>query len=419
MTAAARNFVVVDDEPGPRELARHCLEAAGQRVTEVAHAEEALATISRLRPDAALLDIMMPGMDGLELLRRLRQRPELQGLKVIMLTGKAYDFDRRQAQTLGADGYIVKPIEVKSFAARVLAIIDGEFLLRFFGVRGTLPVPGPSSLRYGGHTACVSLRLPDERLLIFDAGTGIKALGDELLRQGQRRSEIHLLLSHPHWDHINALPFFAPLYIPGNEVEILGARHGEISVERLVAEQMNGIYFPITVREFGARIRYRDLEEGAHEVAGLKVQALLLHHPGRCLGYRVQAGERSICYITDHEIYPEAAARVESACARLLDFVRGADVLIMDSTYLDEDYPRFRDWGHSAVGPACALAAAARVQRLCLFHHDPGQDDEAIDRKLAAAQAHLAAAGFTGMCEAATEGASIALLAGARSCASA
>jgi phosphoribosyl 1,2-cyclic phosphodiesterase len=249
-------------------------------------------------------------------------------------------------------------------------------------------------LRYGGGTSCVSLAFPDGRLFIFDAGSGIKALSDALLAAKRSRIDGTLLISHPHWDHINALPFFVPFYMQSNQFEICGASHGDITMRDLISAQMDGVYFPVTVREFAASITYRDLAEGEHTIGGVSVKTMLLSHPGNCLGYRVSYGGRSICYVTDNELFdPGSDFYSEEYIDRLVAFVGETDVLITDCTYTDEVYPRKVGWGHSSVSQVADLAARARPKALYLVHHDPDDTDDIIDAKLAAARERLAARG--------------------------
>ena len=172
-------------------------------------------------------------------------------------------------------------------------------------MRGTLPLPGPSSLRYGGNTSCVSLSLPKDRFFIFDAGSGIKALSDTLVSGDADRVEASIFISHPHWDHINALPYFAPLYQQGNHFDIYGADHADISLRDLVSAQMDNVYFSVTVREFGANVVFHGIGEGTRKVSGVTVRSMYLSHPGNCLGFRVEFNDRAICYLTDNELFPK------------------------------------------------------------------------------------------------------------------
>ena len=390
MSDGPTRIMVVDDNLAMAATAKVLLENAGFDVTLCDSPIRALEEIPNQRPDCVLLDIMMPGMDGLDVCRRLREREELANLKIVMFTAKAFKYDRSRAAELGADGYIVKPIDPETFADQVKRLIADEIEVKFWGVRGTLPRPGQDSLRYGGNTSCVTLSYENEPLIVFDAGSGIKNLSNALMAKAEKRTQGKILISHPHWDHINALPFFAPLYVPGNDFEIIGADQSGVTVRDFVSAQMDGVYFPITTREFGARVEFRDLREGTYKIAGLDVETLLLSHPGNCLGYRINHKGRSVCYITDNELFlPNSPYFSQEYEDRLSKFVEGADALITDATYTDEEYPRFVGFGHSSVGQVAALAARARVKTLYLFHHDPDQSDDDIDRKLASAREAL------------------------------
>lgn len=385
---------VVDDSPVQIEIARALLEKAGHAVTINRSSAEALRDIPVKRPDCVLTDIMMPEIDGYDLCRRIRSMPDLADTKIFMMSTKAFPFERRRAAELGAAGYFTKPLNPASFVYELERLIADTMTLAFWGVRGTLPISREDSRRYGGATSCVSLTLPDGRLFIFDAGSGIKALSDALLGAKRSRIDGTVLISHPHWDHINALPFFGPFYMQGNQFEICGASHGGITMRDLISAQMDGVYFPVTVREFAASITYRDLAEGEYTIGGVPVKTMLLSHPGNCLGYRVSYGGRSICYVTDNELFdPGSDFYAEEYIDRLVAFVRDADVLITDCTYTDEAYPRKVGWGHSSVSQVADLAARARPKALYLIHHDPDDTDEIIDTKLTTARERLAGRG--------------------------
>jgi CheY-like chemotaxis protein len=375
---------IVDDSTLQADIARALLEKAGHSVVTYGSGTDALRDLPAGQPDCILMDIMMPGMDGYELCRRLRAMEALAGAKLVMMSTKAYPFDRARAFAIGADGYFVKPLHPATFVADVERLVAGTLTLTFWGVRGTLPVSRVDSVRYGGNTSCVSLSFPDGRLFIFDAGTGIKALSDALLAAKRTRIDGKILLTHPHWDHINALPFFGPFYVQGNQFEICGPAHGDVTVRDLVSAQMDGVFFPVTVHEFSASISYRDLSEGEYEIGGVRIRTMLLSHPGNCLGYRLEHGGRSICYVTDNELFfPDSEFYSEEYVERLADFARGTDALITDCTYLDEEYPKRIRFGHSSVSQVADLARRARPKALYLFHHDPDQSDAVIDAKLA------------------------------------
>lgn len=399
-------FFVVDDDPGVLEFTHAVLEAEGHTVAGLLGGETALAQIVEAKPDCVLIDLMMPGTDGLDLCKRLSEHEDLAGLRRVIISGKPYEPDRRRAFESGAHGYITKPLNPETFHSRLFRIIDDRMELTFWGVRGTLPVPGEGSLRYGGNTNCVTLEFARGQFLIFDAGTGIKLLSDHLIGQHRKRLEAKIFVSHPHWDHINALPFFAPLYIPGNEFEILGASHGNMNMRQMISAQMDGVYFPIRLKQFGARVYFRDLEEEEFSLGdGITVKTKLLNHPGKCLGYRIEYEGRSVCYVTDNELDFEDSEFYNPYYVRnLTNFVHGADVLITDCTYTDEEYRAGKvGWGHSCIGRVVDMAHEAEVKQLMLYHHDPDQDDDAIDAKLETARELLAGKGSATECLAPAE----------------
>ncbi len=395
---------IVDDDPDVVAMVGQLVRAAGHQLTTSTDSRTAVDDVLEQRPDCVLLDIMMPEIDGLELCRRLRRDERLQSTKIIMVTAKAFKFDERRAVKVGADGYILKPIRPGTFVGRIERIVSNEINLSFWGVRGTLPVPGRRSVRHGGNTSCVSLSFPSGALFIFDAGTGIKELGDELMRSGERvRAKI--FISHPHWDHVNGFPFFGPLYAPGNDLEILGPAHGDLTISELLTAQMDGVHFPITTREFAGQVKFSELTEGSYEIDGVEVATMLLSHPGTCLGYRMELGERSFCYITDNELFLASSPYYsEHYVERLTAFIEGGDVLVTDVAYSDEGYLAKEGWGHSCVSQVASLAHAANVKNLFLFHHDPDQNDEDIDMKLASMQKRLRELGSSTQCAAPAEG---------------
>jgi phosphoribosyl 1,2-cyclic phosphodiesterase/ActR/RegA family two-component response regulator len=385
--AKKREFFIVDDDRIFIKFLTKYLQSDTSVVAHTISSAKALTEILARKPDCVILDIMMPEIDGLALCKKLRAEASLDDTKIIILSGKTYEFDRKQALSLGADGYITKPVDPDTITTQIERIMEDRIEMTFWGVRGTLPVPGATAIHYGGNTSCVSLAFPKGSLFIFDAGTGIKVLSGHLLRTSQSILEAKIFLSHPHWDHINGLPFFAPLYMQGNEFEIFGPSHGDVTVRELVAGQMDGVYFPIKIKEFGATVSFRDLQEESLEVDRVKIKTILLNHPGHCLGYRVEYKSRAICYVTDNELFPKDSRFYNRAyVAKLVQFVQGSDALVTDCTYSDQEYAEKVGWGHSAVSQVVELAHQARVKQLFLHHHDPDQSDQEIEAKLTTAR---------------------------------
>ena len=250
--------------------------------------------------------------------------------------------------------------------------------IRFWGTRGSLARPGPATLRYGGNTSCVEANGPDGTLIVLDCGTGAFDLGQHLVatRPGPIRG--HLLISHTHWDHIQGFPFFAPLFVPGNEWDVYAPRGRGPRLEETLAGQMEYAYFPVTLDQLGATIRYHDLAEGAFELGAVHATARYLNHPGIALGYRLEADGAAFVYATDHEPhspYPRLGDsivdEVHHEDRRHIEFLAGAQLVIHDAQYTLEEYRQRMTWGHSPVERVVDFAVAARAERLALFHHDP------------------------------------------------
>lgn len=270
--------------------------------------------------------------------------------------------------------------------------------VRFFGTRGSLPVPGPSTVRYGGNTACVEVRAGDT-LVVLDMGTGAYALGQELMRAGGPVRG-HVLISHTHWDHIQGLPFFAPFFVPGNEWDIYAPRGLNASLRETLSGQMQYTYFPVTLEQLGATIRYHDLVEGHLTVGGVEVDAHYLNHPALTLGYRLRADGVTIVYACDHEPYAAGLGRghgaIEAQDRAHVAFLAGADLVVHDAQYTAEEYAAKVGWGHSSIEYALHVARAAGARRLAITHHDPTRDDDALDAIVDAVRPDAARAGEGG-----------------------
>ena len=375
MSPHGLKILVVDDSTMALDITVKLLREAGHDAEGINEPRDALSRARKLRPDVIVCDLMMPEMNGFEVVSALRKEESLSDVRIVMASAKAYDADREKAKRLGADAYIVKPFTLEKFDSTLLSL--GSMQLTAWGVRGTLPMPEQGFIKYGGNTSCYSLQFSPQHHMIFDAGSGIKTLGDQLLKSGKTRITADLMITHPHWDHINAFPFFKPLYIPGNIVRVHGCAQDDVGFERLMVAQMDGTYFPVTVREFGAQVSFHELGEQKIELEGIRVSTMLLKHPGHCLGYRVDHHGRSFCYITDNELYPvDSEFADEEFTHKLAEFCRGANVLVHDCTYFDNEYASKLHWGHSSLSEVCRLAHLAEVERLWIHHHDPDQNDD-------------------------------------------
>jgi phosphoribosyl 1,2-cyclic phosphodiesterase len=264
--------------------------------------------------------------------------------------------------------------------------------LKFWGTRGSISVPGASTLRYGGNTTCVEIRA-DGEIIVLDAGSGIRPLGIALEKEFHSQPiKLSLLITHAHWDHIQGLPFFAPAYEKKNEIRVRGYDGVDTSFGEIMAEPMKAPFFPIAMRELSARIDIKKLTEMAFSVGKVQVRARFVNHPGVCAGYRLLTSAGSIAFLPDHEPYrflhsakanhmsPDQAKKTATEeRISLVQFLKGSDILILDAQYTDAEYESHVGWGHGSVSSAVSLALDAEVRRLLLFHHDPGHDDAMVD----------------------------------------
>ena len=248
-------------------------------------------------------------------------------------------------------------------------------LIRFWGVRGSISAPGASTMRYGGNTPCVEVEGKDGANLVLDAGYGVVGLGQRIMERGNVGKEtIHLVLTHLHWDHIQGLPFFAPIYVPGNQLIIhsVSTRTARRAMERL----FTSVYSPIKgVENLGATILYDEVGDELRR-GGLSAIPIILNHGVPTLGFRIEEGGAVACHATDHE------GGHPPDDARLIEAARGADLMIHDAQFTPDEYKRYTGWGHSHTGAALANALAAGVRRLVLFHYDPTHTDLDVDGQL-------------------------------------
>jgi CheY-like chemotaxis protein/phosphoribosyl 1,2-cyclic phosphodiesterase len=259
--------------------------------------------------------------------------------------------------------------------------------VRFWGTRGSVPTPGPTTFRYGGNTSCVEVRAADGTLVVLDCGTGVIPLGRTLLAEQADPIRGALLIGHTHWDHIQGFPFFAPLFVPDNHWSIYGPGGLDRQIAKGLARQMAYEHFPLPLENVNATVRIQHLIEGVFEIGSICVTAQYLNHPVFTLGYRLEADGVVLVYATDYEpffVHPLGAAPgrrpVHREDRRHIRFLEGADLIIHDAQYTLDDFPAKTGWGHMPTERTVDYALLAGAQRLALFHHDPMRDDTAIDR---------------------------------------
>lgn len=293
-------------------------------------------------------------------------------------------------------------------------------IARIWGTRGSYPVARADVLRYGGNTTCVEVRAGG-RCIVLDAGTGMRLLGDALVAEHEPPQQIDLLITHTHWDHIIGFPFFEPIYHPECRLEIYGLRRTQSSLRTTIANALSDPLLPVALEDLRAQLHFNEIHEGlTFELGAVRVSTARANHPYRALAYRIETDEAALVFIPDtgpfHTVLfgderidwtgePTASTHADlrelaEMRERIIELARGADWLLYDSQFTDEQYARFPHWGHSTAGQAREIAEAAGVRELLLFHHDPHRPDDELDR-IVAAQRAAASPGLrvSGACE--------------------
>lgn len=293
-------------------------------------------------------------------------------------------------------------------------------VVRFWGVRGSVAVPGPDTVRFGGNTACVEVRAGRE-IVILDAGTGIRQLGKALAREFSRRScRVSILITHTHWDHIQGFPFFAPAYLARHQIRILGSRGSRTGLRRTVAAAVESPFFPVALTQMPSTISVEELRTTTFRIGRVRGTTARLNHPGGGVAFRLDTPEGSLAYVPDHEVpcpaalanpprerrrTPRASASpLQRRQAEMIDAFRGVGLLIHDAQYTAEEYRNRVGWGHSCLEAVVQTATACGAQRLVLFHHDPDRTDHELDAMLATARRLAAVQGGGLEVDAAAEG---------------
>lgn len=249
--------------------------------------------------------------------------------------------------------------------------------LRFWGTRGSIPSPGLNTVKYGGNTTCVELTLDDNTLVIFDAGTGIRKLGNKLIHEPSNGT-INLFLTHSHWDHIQGFPFFLPAYSEQVQIKIFGCALAFNKLKEILTNQMESSYFPVNFKELKAKITFQEIVEAECWLKGAQFSFIRNNHPGVAYGFKVKQNNKAVVFITDNELLPKNNSP-HTSLEKFVEFCRDCDVLIHDAHYLSEEMAEMAGYGHSCYEDAFNLAIQANAKHLIFFHHDPDRKDAEID----------------------------------------
>ncbi|MGP8201945.1 MAG: response regulator [Limisphaerales bacterium] len=433
-----KTILVIDNDQAFRSQLASWLEERGWSLLDASDSERGMELALQHKPEIVLCDLLAPRCNGFQFCRDLRSHQDNQaGGPTVIVTGGEQAIDKINALEAGADEYWVKPVAfpvldklLQRFGTTpgrgqpdTATAGDGQdgggVRLRFWGVRGSIPSPGPETVFYGGNTSCVEVRVGSE-IIVLDAGSGLRPLGLALVKEFKEQPiHVNLLITHTHWDHIQGFPFFLPAYNPKNKVTIYGYEGATQGLQSTLSDQMESPYFPITMHQMPGHIAIRELRDLNFNVNQVPVRAHFLNHPGSCTGYRLLTPGGSISYLPDLELdhrlrdlWNNGTTNVphndrktpppeESA---LIEFMRDSDVLIMDSQYDATEYEKHVGWGHSCMEDSVVFALHANVKRLFLFHHDPDHADEQISRMVARARQMAARHGSSLVIEAAREG---------------
>jgi len=414
-----KTVLVIVADPAFRNRLTLGLSEHGWTVLDADNSKHALALARQHQPELIFCDCQAPWSDIARACRNLAGQEESSRLRpTLVAAGNGQITERIAALEGGADEYLAKPVTAQSLEKLLVRWSangqgnarpksngspggDAGARLKFWGVRGSIAAPGPDTVYYGGNTACVEVRVGDD-IIVLDAGTGIRKLGLTLVEEFKDRPiNLHLLITHSHWDHIQGFPFFPPAYNLNNKVSIYGFEGARQGLQSTLSTQMENPYFPISMQQMQGAITIRELKELSFKVGAVEVKAHFLNHPGICTGFRISTPGGAISYLPDVELFQQLRTRwntgenserrreietVPEEDRNVLEFIRDSEVLILDSQYDAGEYGRHIGWGHSCFEDAVTLAVQGGVRRLFLFHHDPDHTDEQISRMVARAR---------------------------------
>lgn len=383
-----------------------------------ASGDECLDKLERFHPDLLLVDLFLPQIHGIEVLRKIRANPKYKGMGVILLSSLPSMQNYYVAIKEGADFFIEKPIDPSTLFALIESYFQGKLhpesftktvppaskpqaapyrpeppsraaYIKFWGTRGSNPVSGASFVRFGGNTSCLEI-WDGENLILIDAGTGIRDLGERL--KPQSHGTIHLLFSHTHWDHVMGFPFFPPLFDTHTKLTLWTPICFEKSAPEVFSDMLAYAFFPVHLEDIQARLTFRDIREGEElQIGRCTISSRYAFHPGATLCFKVRIDGKTFGYATDNEFLlghhgdPKTLRRDSptlTSYRSLIEFFSGCDLLIHEAQFTPEEYIDRVGWGHSSMSNAALLIQLCGIKHWIITHHDPGHTDEGLMQRL-------------------------------------
>jgi len=406
-----RILVAEDNQVSARVITAR-LEAEGFEVVLARDGEQCLHIAQTVKPDLILLDLMMPKLSGLDVLKQLKANVETRNIEVVICSAKGFKTEVDQAMELGACGFLDKPVhkqDLLPILARVLhaeveasphtqtpapeAVFDPQLLVKnglfhLWGTRGSIPISGSRFIRYGGNTSCLEVTRNSDRV-IFDAGSGIRDLG--LSFMAGEPCQIHLFVTHTHWDHIQGFPFFTPAFVPGYDITVYAAHNVEKDLESIFRGQLDRAYFPVQLEDMQASLKFQNLSETPVHIGDMKITWEYALHPSPTVGYKIEINGKTLVYIPDNEFLkgyvgsPHTITRNDERVHihdPLIRFLTDVDVVIHEAQYIPQEYPQKIGWGHTSISNGSLLMKFANARKWIVTHHDPLHDDDTLQDKL-------------------------------------
>lgn len=408
-----KRVLVVDDTESIRITMETFLKIAGYEVATASDGEECFKIVKTFQPELILLDIMMPGIHGFDVLKQLKSDPKTSPIGIIICSGKDYVPEKYLALQHHAFAYITKPFYHDTLLAKVgeyfsishetnsvtaeadatpqqftVSLDNTRPHIRFWGTRGSIPVSGASFIRHGGNTPCLEID-DGHSTVIIDAGTGIRELGLKLSSEPNR--PLHLFIGHTHWDHIQGFPFFIPAYRQDTSLTVYGASGFGKDLHSIFSGQLDADYFPVQLHDLPSTIVFREMKENPIIFGTLNMYWSYVHHPGATVGFKFSLHGKIVVYITDNEFLrgyfgepdvDKIPTEIMAQYNDLIKFISEADVLITEAQYTNDEYQSKVGWGHTSLSNGCLLCKLGNVKRWIVTHHDPMHTDEFLDNKL-------------------------------------